>query len=305
MAFAAVGIGNGSLVNGRAFARNGALTLDNNQFYSSPPTLAIDGGDSAYTTGTTPTISGTTDLEAPGAVTVTLGGQTFTTSPTGGKWSVSSAILANGTYPVVASVTDAVGNRERITQQLTVDTVLPVVTIEGRPSITTSDRTPTISGTSDAEVGTVVRVTVGSQTLRALVNPKDTWNIRPTALPDGTYEVNAAVRDPAGNEGTDSQALTVDTAGPGGGDGDPEIPETTITKDPRARTDARKVKYQFVSDEPRASFECKLDKRSFNPCTSPRKLKVEQGKHTFSVRAIDVDGNVDPTAAEDRFRVVG
>ena len=44
MAFDAVGMGNGTVVNGRVFARNGALTLDNNQFYSAPPTLRSTAG---------------------------------------------------------------------------------------------------------------------------------------------------------------------------------------------------------------------------------------------------------------------
>ena len=36
----------------------------------------------------------------------------------------------------------------------------------------------------------------------------------PAALTDGTRTVTASVTDPAGNEGIDSQELTVDTAAP-------------------------------------------------------------------------------------------
>ncbi len=156
MALDAVGVGNGSLVNGRAFARNGALTLDNNQFYSAPPVVTIAGGATAITTDTTPTISGTTDVEAPALVTVTINGQTLTATPSEGAWSVTSAILANDSYPVVASVTDGAGNPGSAIQQLTVDTVLPVATIDGGASVTTNDPTPTIAGTSDVAAGTVV-----------------------------------------------------------------------------------------------------------------------------------------------------
>ena len=101
MALDAVAVGNGSLVNGRAFARNGALTLDANEFYSAPPVVTITGGAGDITTDTTPTISGTTNVEAPALVTVTINGQTLTATPSGGAWSVTSAILANATYPVV------------------------------------------------------------------------------------------------------------------------------------------------------------------------------------------------------------
>ena len=214
MALDAVAMGNGTTVNGRAFARNGALTLDNNQFYSSPPVVTVTGGAGDITTDTTPTISGTTDVEAPGVVTVTVAGQLLTVTPSGGAWSVTSAPLANGVYPVVASVVDAAGNTGSATQQLTVDTVLPVVSIDGGPSMLTNDATPTIDGTSDVATGTVVHVTVGAQERTALVQTDGTWNVTPSTLTDATRTVTATVSDPAGNLGTDSQALTVDTTAP-------------------------------------------------------------------------------------------
>jgi len=213
MAMDAVAIGAGTEVNGRAFARTGALTLDSNEFYSAPPTVTIAGGADANTTDTTPTISGTTDVDAPGVVTVTIAGQTLTATPSGGTWSVDAPILANGTYPVVASVVDGAGNPGSATQALTVDTVLPVITLDPR-QLPTNDPTPTISGTTDAAVDTVVHVTVGSQGLRALVHSGGVWNIRPAALPDGSHSVTASVKDPAGNEGTDSQVLEIDTVAP-------------------------------------------------------------------------------------------
>ena len=42
------------MVNGRVFARNGALTLDANEVYSQPPVVTITGGAQATTTDTTP-----------------------------------------------------------------------------------------------------------------------------------------------------------------------------------------------------------------------------------------------------------
>ena len=94
------------------------------------------------------------------------------------------------------------------------DTVLPVVTIDGGPSVTTNDPTPTISGTSDVAPGTIVRVAIGSQDRTALVQAGGTWNVTAASLDDGTPSVTASVNDPAGNEGTDSQVLTMDTAAP-------------------------------------------------------------------------------------------
>jgi hypothetical protein len=127
---------------------------------------------------------------------------------------VKSAILANGTYPVDASVVDGAGNTGSATQQLTINTVPPDIAIDGGSSGSTNDRTPTIAGTSNVAPGTTVTVTLDSQTLTALVQSAGTWSVVPTALPDGSYGVNAAVTDQAGNQSDAGQVLTVDTVAP-------------------------------------------------------------------------------------------
>ncbi len=63
-----------------------------------------------------------------------------------------------------------------------------------------------------------------------------------------------------------------------------------------------KVKFTFSSDVPGATFECKLDKGSFAPCTSPKTYKVKVGKHTFSVDAVGAAG-ADQTPATFKFKV--
>lgn len=86
---------------------------------------------------------------------------------------------------------------------------------------------------------------------------------------------------------------------------DTSPPETTITKGAPNKTDKTKVKFKFTSSEPDSAFECKLDKKPFKPCASPRKVKrLDEGKHKFKVRAIDEAGNVDPSPAKDKFKVV-
>lgn len=86
---------------------------------------------------------------------------------------------------------------------------------------------------------------------------------------------------------------------------DTDPPETTITKDPPNKLTKHKAKYGFVSDEAGSTFECKIDKKPFKACSSPKKVKhLDEGKHKFQVRAIDAAGNVDPTAAKDRFKTV-
>ncbi len=87
---------------------------------------------------------------------------------------------------------------------------------------------------------------------------------------------------------------------------DTDPPETTITKGAPNKTEKTKAKFKFSSDEPGATFECKLDTKAFKACTSPKTVKhLDDGKHKFKVRAVDAAGNVDPSAAKDKFKVVG
>lgn len=207
-------IGNGSVVNGRVFAQTG-VTTDDDQLYSGPPTMTLTGDGALDTNISAPTISGTTNVDPAALVTVTVDGQTLTTMPaTDGSWSVTPTILADGTYTVLASTTDGAGNVGTATQQLTIDTVPPVITLTGGPTVLTRNPTATISGTTNAAPGTTVTVTVDTQTLTALVQSTGAWNIAPSALADGTYTVTAADTDPAGNTGTTTEQLTVDTVAP-------------------------------------------------------------------------------------------
>ncbi|HUF83907.1 MAG TPA: cell wall-binding repeat-containing protein, partial [Acidimicrobiia bacterium] len=174
------------------------------------PVVTIAGGATASTNDPTPVITGTTDAADATAVTVTVAGQTLTTTVSSGAWSVTASALIDGTHTVVASITDAAGNTGTATQALTVDTVAPTVTITGGATASTNDPTPVIAGTTDAADATAVTVTVAGQTLTTTVS-SGAWRVNPTTLGDATHTVAASVTDPDGNTGTASQALTVDT----------------------------------------------------------------------------------------------
>ena len=85
---------------------------------------------------------------------------------------------------------------------------------------------------------------------------------------------------------------------------DTEAPETTITKQPAKRSPKRKAKFKFEASEQGSSFECKLDRKKWKPCDSPRKYKLGPGKHKFRVRATDAAGNTDESPAKAKFRIV-
>jgi hypothetical protein len=80
---------------------------------------------------------------------------------------------------------------------------------------------------------------------------------------------------------------------------DSQAPQTKIPKHPNKETTERKATFKFKSSEPGSSFKCKLDRKPFKPCTSPKTYKrLKSGKHVFKVRATDPAGNADPTPAK-------
>ena len=82
-----------------------------------------------------------------------------------------------------------------------------------------------------------------------------------------------------------------------GGDGnDTQPPKTTIDK---VKVKGDDVKVKFSADESGVDFECKLDKKKYKSCSSPKKYKnLDDGKHKVKVRATDDAGNRGKAAKE-------
>jgi Trypsin len=127
-----------------------------------------------------------------------------------------------------------------------------------------------------------------------------------TALQNGIQQVvGTDVVGPGGclNAGQPECAVPVGSVGtpcPTGGGG----LETVITKGPKDKTKKKKATFQFTGVEVRAiaGFQCSLDGKAFASCTSPHKVKVKKGRHTFQVRTVDTAGNVDGTPASDSWK---
>jgi hypothetical protein len=86
-------------------------------------------------------------------------------------------------------------------------------------------------------------------------------------------------------------------------DGTP--PQTTISMGPRAESKHTTARFRFKSSEPGSTFSCRLDRGTFEPCTSPQRFRdLKPGRHRFAVDATDAAGNADPSPAAARFRVL-
>jgi Glycine rich protein len=84
-------------------------------------------------------------------------------------------------------------------------------------------------------------------------------------------------------------------------------PDTVLGSHPPKKVKTRKrktkVKFTFFSPAPGATFECKLDRKAYAPCVSPKAYKLKPGKHQFSVEAVS-SGLTDPTPASFGFKIV-
>lgn len=97
---------------------------------------------------------------------------------------------------------------------------------------------------------------------------------------------------------------TIKAPCPGGSDRTP--PQTKILKGPKGKVGSTTVKFKFASGEKGSTFRCKLDRKPYRVCKSPKTYRnLKPGKHVFKVRAVDRAGNIDPTAAKRKFTVLG
>ncbi|MEL0648983.1 Ig-like domain-containing protein [Pseudoalteromonas agarivorans] len=170
------------------------------------------------------TISGTSE-EAPGTdIDVTVigsnGEETVFDAIVGsdGKWSLVTTSLLDGIYSVYASITDAAGNTgQSLIEQVTIDTIPPALEIDAFGVLNTL--TPTITGSSDEEVGSLITVNItdstgGVQTVTTTVLGDGSWSVIASALPEGEITVEAISIDSAGNKTTVNQIGTVSTTLP-------------------------------------------------------------------------------------------
>ena len=84
-------------------------------------------------------------------------------------------------------------------------------------------------------------------------------------------------------------------------------PQTRLLHRPAKRVFTRRkwrrVAFVLGSSESGSGFRCRVDRRPFRPCRSPRAYRVRLGRHAFRAYAIDAAGNRDRTPVVYRFAV--
>ncbi|MGQ3911295.1 Ig-like domain-containing protein [Enterobacter hormaechei] len=176
-------------------------------------------------------ISGTSTAEAGQTVTVSLNGKDYTTTVSAnGSWTLNVpaadlAGLSDGSVTVTASVSDKAGNPASVDHTLTVDVTVPAVTIhtvagDDVINVAEHNQAQIISGSATgAAAGDKVTVTIGGQTYTTVLDAAGNWSVGVPAnvisgLSDGTVTVSVSVTDAAGNTGSGTHNVTVDTGLP-------------------------------------------------------------------------------------------
>ncbi|EOZ9376449.1 Ig-like domain-containing protein [Enterobacter hormaechei] len=195
-------------------------------------TLSGDDVINAAEAGASLVINGSSAQFASGTqVTITLNGKSYTaTIQSDGSWTTTVpaadvGTLADGaSYQVSVSAQDSAGNSASATHTISVDTTAPVVSIgtlsvDDMLNAAEAQQPLTVHGSSSAEAGQIVTVTLGGKTYTALVGSDGTWTLDVpaadlAALSQGALTVTASVNDKAGNSGQTTHTLTVDTVAP-------------------------------------------------------------------------------------------
>ncbi|WOT04880.1 Ig-like domain-containing protein [Shewanella youngdeokensis] len=221
-----------------ASTQNDDINVTNSVAFTS---ITEDTGSSSsdfITNDNTLVFNGSVDLDDDSTLVVNINGTDYTTSnglviDAQGNWSVdlTGTTLADGTYPVTATVTDLAGNSDKATQDVVVDTkidededgqtvAITSITDDTGSSATdfiTNDNTLVFKGTVDLDDDSTLVVNINGTDYTTsnglVIDAQGNWSVdlTGTTLADGTYPVTATVTDLAGNSDTATQDVVVDT----------------------------------------------------------------------------------------------
>ncbi|MCW2478425.1 Ig-like domain-containing protein [Candidatus Symbiopectobacterium sp. NZEC135] len=200
---------------------------------TTPPTLRVQKftGDDFLTADelkSTQTLSGiTSPNEAGQSVTITLNGKTYSgTVNSDGSWSIPLSAtdlqaLTDGTYPLVASITDKAGNTTTLpAQSITVNRAVEAINIntvsgDDRLNAVEAAQPLLLSGTTaNVAEGQTVTITFNGHVYTTLTTSNGSWsfNVPSSDLvfsSDNSYDVSASVAGLSGNTVTTTHPITV------------------------------------------------------------------------------------------------
>jgi hypothetical protein len=279
-----------------------------------PAPVLADGSTGGLINDPAPAIKGT--AEGNSTVTIYLNGNAVgtTTADAAGNYTYTfNPALADGSYAITVTATDAAGNTSAQSPALniTIDAAAPATPaapqlIDGNSGIT-SDATPSIKGNTEPN-STVTVYADGKPvgTTKADGNGKYTYTFDP-ALEDGPHNITVTASDAAGNISGQSPALAVviDTQAPAA----PTVMLQTPAKDGVISTNKPTVTGAAEANSTVTVYAggvavgtAKAD--ASGQYTYTFDTALSQGLHTITTTATDAAGNTSLPSATLSFSIV-
>ncbi len=186
--------------------------------------------------------------------------------------------LGQGAHTFQVRAKDADNLSSAAESAWTVDSIAPPTPVlESGPSGATASTSATFAF-SDTEAGVALECNLDAGAFVSCVSP-----VSHSDLSQGSHTFRVRAKDAAGNTSSVlSRTWTVDTVAP---------PVPTITAGPNGLVNISSANFAYTS-EANATFECRRDALAFAVCNATKNYGlVEEGPHTFEVRAKDVAGN--------------
>ncbi len=202
------------------------------------------------------------------------------------------ADLADGSHTFLVRALNAEGpDASPAAYTWTVDTKEPAATIVSHPSAQSFGKTAAFAFTSGEE-GSTFRCSLDSSPAAACRS-----GVVLQSLSAGPHTFAVAAVDRAGNVQSPPSTYTWTT--------DIPPPVTNIDGKPAGTTPDTSVAFTYHSNRPDAVFECAMDAAQFSSCPAGGATysQLAIGTHTFRVRAVDSDGDVEANPPSYAFTV--
>jgi hypothetical protein len=278
---------------GNAASVTNTVTVDT----VAPTITLVNPADGLVTNDNTQTASGTTEPNTQVQLFVDNVLVATTTSNGAGAFSFTEAqvgALADGTRAIRATATDAAGNATSDTNTITVDTIAPAITLATPvDGLVTNDNTQTASGTTspNTQVQLFVDNVLVATTTSNGAGAFSFTEAQVGLLADGVHAIRATATDAAGNAGSDTNTIIVDTVAPAialvaPADG----LETNLTSLPASGTATANTSVELFVDNVSVGTTTSDATGAFS-FTAAQVGVLAEGPHTFRATATDAAGN--------------
>jgi len=198
--------------------------------------------------------------------------------------------LADGEYVFSVRAVDEYADRDPSPAEVsfTVEATAPKTTITRGPRELGNDPNPVFEFEAD-KPGVSFECRLDDGEWEPCSSPKDY-----EMLADGEHVFSVRATGALGNVEADppQYAFTIDTV----------PPRTEIADGPRELGNDPNPVFEFEADKEGAEFECRLDDGEWEPCSSPVSYEgLDDGEHTFSVRAVGPTGKAEAEPQSHTF----